>query len=174
VVDPPWPYGTVEKYDPLSNRSSTPYPEMSLDEIKAIQLPLAENSAVLLWTTSQFLPYSFDALVAWGLEYWFIITWVKTHFVFGRILRHQAEFVVVGRKGAPYYISQADKSDVITAPPGRNSEKPDAFYALVDALFSDALKLDYFARRQRQGWDTFGTLENEENQNNSNASGSVL
>ena len=135
---------------------------MSIEQIKAIQLPLSENSAVFLWTTTQFLPYAFEILNAWGLEYWFMITWVKTHFVLGRVLRHQAEFVVVGRRGSPNFMPQASKSDVIIAPPGEHSEKPDAFYDLVNALFPDALKLDYFARKKRDGWDVFGTLENEQ------------
>ncbi|MGC8605914.1 MAG: MT-A70 family methyltransferase, partial [Desulfomonilaceae bacterium] len=104
-------------------------------------------------------PDAFDVLKAWGLEYWFTITWVKTHFVLGRVLRHQAEFVVVGKRGAPHFVPQGDKSDVIIARPGAHSEKPDELYRLVEALFPEALKLDYFARRQRDGWDAFGTLE---------------
>ncbi len=136
VIDPPWQYESGE-YDPYANRAVPPYPSMSLDEIKAIRLPLADDAVVFLWTTSQFLPDAFDVLKAWGLEYWFTITWVKTHFVLGRVLRHQAEFVVVGRKGNPRFVPQADKSDVIFAAPGEHSEKPDELYRLVEALFPE-------------------------------------
>jgi len=45
VVDPPWAYGT--EYDPDGRRTASPYPEMSLDEIKAIQLPASDNC--VLW-----------------------------------------------------------------------------------------------------------------------------
>ncbi|MFP3214735.1 MAG: MT-A70 family methyltransferase [Nitrososphaeria archaeon] len=164
VIDPPWPYGTQDKYDPEGNRGVSPYPEMSLDEIKAIRLPLLDDAVVFLWTTSQFLPAAFDVLKAWGLEYWFIITWVKQRFGVGRILRHQAEYVLVAKKGNPRLEPQPDKGDVIFANAREHSEKPQEFYDLVSALCPDCIKLDYFARKRRPGWDAYGTLEGEANE----------
>ena len=60
VIDPPWPYGTG--YDPDGRRAASPYPEMSLNDIKAIQLPSADDCVLWLWTTHKFMRYSFDIL----------------------------------------------------------------------------------------------------------------
>ena len=42
VMDPPWAYGTG--YDSAGRRCANPYPEMTQNELKAIEIPASENS----------------------------------------------------------------------------------------------------------------------------------
>ena len=153
VVDPPWPYGT--EYDSEGRRAASPYPEMSLEEIKSIELPASDNCVLFLWTTHKFMRYSFDILDHWGFRDVAIITWVKDRIGLGTWLRSQSEFCIMAVKGKPI-VNLTNQSTVIYGPLREHSRKPDEFYAMVDSLCIGR-KLDYFAREKREGWEIFGT-----------------
>jgi N6-adenosine-specific RNA methylase IME4/ParB-like chromosome segregation protein Spo0J len=152
VVDPPWPYGT--KYDPEGRRAANPYPEMSLEQIKNIKLPAAENCILFLWTTHKFMRYSFDILDTWGFRDVAIITWVKDRMGLGTWLRSQSEFCIMAVKGKPM-VNLTNQTTVVYGPLREHSRKPDEFYQMVNELCIGR-KLDYFSREQRDGWFTFG------------------
>jgi N6-adenosine-specific RNA methylase IME4 len=38
----------------------------------------------------------------------------------------------------------------------RHSEKPEEFYAIIDAMYYHGRKLELFSRRPRPGWDVDG------------------
>ncbi len=61
VIDPPWPMKIIER-DVRPGQVGMHYPTMSIDEIKAIELPLAEQATVYLWSTQRFLPDAFEVL----------------------------------------------------------------------------------------------------------------
>lgn len=153
VVDPPWPYGT--KYDPDGRRAANPYPEMSLDEIKNIQMPSSDDCVMFLWTTHKFMRHSFDLLDAWGFRDVAIITWVKDRMGLGQWLRSQSEFCIMAVKGHPITIL-SNQTTVVNGPLKAHSQKPDEFYQMVDSLCVGR-KLDYFARDERSGWAVFGS-----------------
>lgn len=152
VIDPPWPYGT--KYDPNGRRAANPYPEMSLEQIKAIELPATENCVLWLWTTHKFLRYSFDILDGWGFRDVAILTWVKDRMGLGSWLRSQSEFCIMAVKGIPT-INLTNQTTVIHGPLREHSRKPDEFYEMVDGLCV-GYRLDYFSRERREGWSQFG------------------
>lgn len=152
VVDPPWPYGT--KYDPDGRRAANPYPEMSLEEIKAIKLPAAEDCILFLWTTHKFMRYSFEVLDKWGFREVAIITWVKDRIGLGSWLRSQSEFCIMAVKGSPK-VTLTNQSTVVYGLMREHSRKPDEFYKMVESLCTGR-KLDYFAREKREGWEVFG------------------
>lgn len=152
VVDPPWPYGT--DYDPDGRRAANPYPEMSLEEIKNIQLPASENCVLFLWTTHKFMRYTFDILDAWGFREVAIITWVKDRMGLGTWLRSRSEFCIMAIKGSPK-VNLTNQTTVIEGKLREHSRKPDEFYQMVDSLCIGR-KLDYFAREKRDGWEMFG------------------
>ena len=151
-IDPPWPYGT--DYDPATRRAANPYPEMSLEQIKAIELPAADDCVLWLWTTHKFMRHSFDLLDAWGFRDVAIVTWVKDRMGLGSWLRSQSEFCIMAVKGKPP-ICLTNQTTVIHGPLREHSRKPDEFYALVDQLCVGA-KLDYFSRQPREGWQQVG------------------
>jgi N6-adenosine-specific RNA methylase IME4 len=152
VVDPPWPYGT--KYDPYGRRAANPYPEMSLDEIKAIKLPAADDCVLWLWTTHKFMRYAFDIVDTWGFRDVAILTWVKDRIGLGSWLRSQTEFCIMAIKGSPM-INLSNQSTVIYGKLREHSRKPDEFYEMVNGLCIGR-KLDYFSREQREGWEQYG------------------
>lgn len=151
-IDPPWPYGTP--YDPNGRRAANPYPEMSLEEIQAIQLPAAPDCVLWLWTTHRFMRHSFQLLDAWGFRDVAILTWVKDRMGLGTWLRSQSEFCIMAVKGKPP-INLTNQTTVLHGPLREHSRKPDSFYEMVDALCVGA-KLDYFSRQPRAGWTQIG------------------
>jgi len=152
VIDPPWQYGT--DYDPDGRRSASPYPEMSLEDIKAIQLPNAEDCVLWLWTTHKFMRHSFEVLDSWRFRDVAILTWVKSRMGLGSWLRSQSEFCIMAVKGHPK-INLTNQTTVIYGEMREHSRKPDEFYKLVDSLCV-GYKIDWFSREKREGWDQYG------------------
>jgi ParB-like chromosome segregation protein Spo0J len=68
VVDPPWHYDRRPN-DP-SHRAANPYPSMSVEEIKALNVGgiATADSILWLWTTNTHLPESFGIIEQWGLR----------------------------------------------------------------------------------------------------------
>jgi len=157
VIDPPWPYGT--RYDPDNRRVGSPYPEMGIDELKEIDLPATEDCILWLWTTNAFMHEAYHLLDSWNFEPKTILTWVKDRMGVGHWLRGQTEHCILATKGDPE-IDLTNETTVLHAKNDGHSIKPDEFYEMVDGLCLGK-KLDYFSRREREGWDTYGTKENE-------------
>lgn len=152
VIDPPWQYGT--EYDPNGRRAANPYPEMSLEDIGAIDLPAASDCVLWLWTTHKFMRHSFGLLDKWGFRDVAILTWVKDRMGLGSWLRSQSEFCIMAVKGKPK-VDLTNQTTVLEAPMREHSRKPDEFYAMVDDL-CPGYKIDWFSREQRAGWAQFG------------------
>lgn len=157
-VDPPWPYeGESEKvttYDPNGRRVANPYPEMSIESIKSIELPVLDDSIVFLWTTHKFIKDAFDILQAWGFEYKATMVWDKEKIGMGAWLRMQCEFCLVGIKGKPYWENTSYR-DIIREPRREHSRKPDAFFEMVENI-TKGRRLEYFSREKRNNWEVFG------------------
>ena len=151
-VDPPWPYG--REYNPETSRVANPYPEMSIDEIKAIDLPFKEDAILFLWTTHMFLPYAFEIVKHWGFDYKATLVWDKQKIGMGAWFRMQCEFCIFAIKGKPNYYNTTER-DLISEARREHSRKPDAFFEMVDKICIGR-KLEYFSREQRNGWDVFG------------------
>ena len=156
-LDPPWPYGT--SYDPDGRRAANPYPEMSLEQIAAMQLPAALNCILFLWTTHKFMRHSFDLLDGWGFRDVAIITWEKNRIGLGTWLRSNSEFCIMAVKGSPQ-VDLTNQGTVIHGAQREHSRKPDEFYEMADGLCIGR-KLDYFSREPRNGWEQFGNDTNK-------------
>ncbi|MCH8999528.1 MAG: hypothetical protein IID48_14875 [Proteobacteria bacterium] len=154
VIDPPWPYDT--KYDPTHwlGRSACRYPDMSIAELEALELPADKNCVLWLWTTNGFMGEACDLLKAWGFQRKTILTWVKPRIGTGRWLRNRTEHCLLAVKGSPK-VSLTNQSTVLEAPAREHSRKPDEFYDLVDSLCVGRT-LDYFSREPRPGWAQLG------------------
>ena len=157
-VDPPWNYEgqnkNVTSYDSVGRRVANPYPEMSNEEIKKIDLPLMKDAVVFLWTTHKFLPVAFEILKEWGLEYKATLVWNKQKIGMGAWFRMQCEFCLVGIKGKPYW-NNTSYRDIINESRREHSRKPEFFYEMVNNI-TLGRKLDYFSREKRRGWSVYG------------------
>ena len=158
VADPPWRYDS--KLEGL--RGATNYPTMTLPELLTMPVGLwtEGNAHLYLWTTAAFMQDAHQIAKAWGFEVKNILTWVKgrnEHEVrmgVGFYYRHASEFVLFAVRGS-LSVWQHDQPDVFFAPRRGHSEKPDAFYDMVERM-SPGPYLDVFARKQRFNWDTWG------------------
>lgn len=156
-IDPPWPYrdgADDNDYDPKGNRAACPYPEMSLEEIGALELPVADDCVLWLWTTHKFMRHSFALLDRWGFQERAILTWCKDRMGLGRWLRSQSEFCIMATKGKPL-IDLTNQTTVLHGPMREHSRKPDEFYAMVESL-CPGRKIDWFSREKRPGWAQVG------------------
>lgn len=153
VVDPPWGYHG--SFDANGRRCANPYPEMTQAELKAIELPAAENCVLFLWTTHQFIWDAKELLDHWGFEYRCMLIWNKQQMGTGNLIRMQCEFCLIGLKGKPIFKDVHDVRDLIEESRREHSRKPEKFYQLVGKLCAGR-KLDYFSRAQREGWVAYG------------------
>jgi len=154
VADPPWKYDVREKDG--THRAANPYPSMSLEQIKNITIPAAEDAILWLWTTNAHIEHSFAVCRAWGFEPKTVLTWVKTRMGLGDWLRGQTEHCILAAKGKPV-VTLTNQTTSLTAAPSDHSSKPDEFYELVESLCPDSRRLELFSRRARDGWFCSGS-----------------
>lgn len=177
VADPPWPYGapgrfgvtlehrpnrdkTAHSHDPI--HAASRYSVMSIEAIKAMRFDVADDAHLYLWTTNSFMAEAHEVMEAWGFEQKTILTWVKMKsdgtpsMKMGYYFREATEHVLFGVRGRLRLQSDVALPTAYLWPrTPRHSEKPDAFYDLVEQA-SPGPYLDVFARRLRLGWDAIG------------------
>jgi len=161
-ADPAWPW---ETWTPTGRTIERHYSTMTPAAIA--QLPVAalaaDDCALLLWCTGPHLAIGTHLAVieAWGFRPSTIgFTWVKTNrdgspaTGLGYYTRSNAEVCLIAIKGKPLRLA-ADVHQVIIAPVGEHSAKPDETYRRIERLFGGPY-LELFARRPRDGWTTWG------------------
>ena len=148
VVDPPWP------------QSKVPYPTMTLEEIQAKPLPMAEDCHVFLWTIQPFLHEAFHVLEAWSLTYACMHVWHKSE---GRqpvnYPQYNCEFILYARKGSPVFLETKNFPTCFKAPCGEHSAKPEVFYDVLRRV-TGGRRLDMYGRRPIKGFKTWGNEAN--------------
>ena len=155
VVDPPWRFNKTRPDDD-TQRGQTPYPTMAEAEISAIKIPAADNCILWLWVTNAHLVTgeASRVLYAWGFEPKTLLTWRKNRVGVGDWLRGVTEHAILATKGHPVMMGPIP-STYFEADVGEHSEKPQAFYDLVEA-HCPGTKVELFARKPRDGWAQFG------------------
>lgn len=177
-ADPPWRYrkdGVDRRGLPGIKRwAEQNYLTMSNAAIRDLPVRewVAPDAHCYLWVTS---PRMYgergdrsvnpaDILEAWGFEYVSTLVWVKAGAPgMGNYFRIDAEYVLFGVRGRCPIPRHLRRSSVFHAPKGRHSEKPEAFYRIVEDV-SPSPRLEMFARRRREGWDSWGNEVPDETQ----------
>ena len=162
VADPPWriemgPTLTLKRVKPALE-----YPTMTQQELLGMPIGLwgTEKAHLYLWTTNSMVPYAYELAAAWGFKPSTLITWIKRRdrndgwMGLGRYYRSTTEHVLFAVRGG-LDILHKDQPNFFFAARGAHSEKPAAFYDMVQHM-SPGPYLDVFARKQRFGWDTWG------------------
>lgn len=153
-ADPPWSYynggvpnGGVDHH----------YDTMDLDDIKALDVPAADDAVLYLWATVTHAKEAMEVLDAWGFEYKTQAVWDKDTLGVGYWFRGQHELLYVGVKGD---VSPPDpnarRASVFTESPGAHSEKPAKVRTHIERAHPDARKLEMFARDGKVGWELWG------------------
>lgn len=174
VVDPPWAYRTKTGITTrTSHRTACAeghYSTMTNAEILALPVAdLADDDAFLfLWVTNPKIfgdrrrgreapgPGACDILEAWGFRYQTLITWDKQGALgLGFYFRGMTEHVLFGTRGKARIPTKRRQRNIFKAQKRRHSQKPDAFFGIVEAA-CDGPYLELFARQRRPGWDAWG------------------
>lgn len=168
LADPPWGYhGLQDKWGAAAKFYETS-PDESLLAFPMRRL-MKRRSVLFLWATSPRLDFAMKCIKAWGLHYRGVaFVWVKTRKdgrpvgaqgVRPSIVKPTAEYVLAASpvaKGRPAPIADEGVENVVLAPRGAHSEKPDDVAARIERLYPDAGRLELFARKPRAGWTAWG------------------
>ena len=169
VADPPWPQkggGPLtgrEGFGDTAGSLPMPYRTMTIDEIRRLVIPAANDSHLYLWTTSGFLRDAFSVLQVWGFRYSTTLVWAKAPIGagLGGAYGIATEFVLFARRGNAAPRQRVGRNWFDWKRPydergkPRHSAKPPEFYAMVEQV-SPGPYLEMFARDFRLGWDSWG------------------
>jgi N6-adenosine-specific RNA methylase IME4 len=156
VIDPPWPMGKSARIETPEQGSTLDYPTMSLEQIAALPIEehAAEDSHLYLWVTQRFVPAGLDLIERWGFKYHCLLTWLKPGGFAPFSWMFNTEHVVFAYRGR-FELRELGLNIGFQAPRGDHSEKPAAFYDMVErASFEPWVEL--FARRGRANWTVWG------------------
>ena len=160
VADCPWRFRDAL---PGSGRGAVKhYKTMTVDELCQLQLPPIDKSAVLLfWRVAAMQQEALTVIRSWGFTPKAELVWVKQTvkgnglaFGMGHYVRACHETCIVAIRGS-IKVAQRNQRSVFFAPRGQHSEKPNAFFEIVERLFPTP-RLELFGRQARPGWDVLG------------------
>lgn len=160
VADPPWwprlHRNTVGRREgPYRAGPQRYYPLMEVAQIEALSPPVAKQAHLWIWVLNQHLDWGYRVARAWGFEPQQTLTWCKPGYGTGQF-QCNTEQVLVCRRGSPAGNPFGKTGGTwFEWPRGRHSEKPGAFYDLVERV-SPGPRLEMYARTPRLGWSVWG------------------
>lgn len=158
IIDPPWPIDKILR-TARPKQFDYDYPTMTIDEIKAIKLPVDITGChIYLWTTQKFLPVAFEIFKAWNVNYECLITWIKNVGFTPYSFMYSTEFCLFGRIGNLPLLKLGQRLDIY-AKVREHSRKPDEFYELIKEV-SPEPRTDYFSREPQEGFEQYGNETN--------------
>jgi N6-adenosine-specific RNA methylase IME4 len=158
-ADPPWRFEPYSRDTGMDRAADNHYPTMTLDDIKVLPIPAADDAVLFMWATVPMLGAAMAVMVAWGFAYRTNFVWVKDKIGTGYWNRNQHEHLLVGVRGNVPAPAPGDQvPSVITAPRGAHSVKPAVVRKMIDAIFPTLPRLEMFARGDSilPGWDVWG------------------
>lgn len=152
-ADPPWAYDFTES---PSRAIENHYPVMTLEDIKALDVPAAEDAVLFLWSTPPKLAEAAEVMAAWKFRYRTCLVWVKPSIALGKWARQRHELLLIGTRGGfPAPLKPAPDS-VYEEPRAGHSVKPERFRELIEAMCPGQPYCELFARGGRPGWAAWG------------------
>jgi N6-adenosine-specific RNA methylase IME4 len=162
-IDPPWQEMAADCDSWLNKSADNHYPTMTVDELAAITPPAAPDCVLFLWTFTSQLDAAVDLIRRWGFTYKASCVWDKGNadgtgrMGIGQWFRYEHELLLVATRGdIPAPAPGTQSRSVIRATRGRHSEKPEAVAAMIAEYYPSLPKLEMFARKPRNGWDSWG------------------
>lgn len=176
LADPEWRFETWGEGG-MDRAADNHYPTSPTEAIMARPVGnlAADDCVLFLWATAPMLPDALEVMAAWGFQYKSQVIWRKAAIIgvdlaaggsfetttlvlgTGYWFRNAHEILLVGARGNVPAPAMGDQfPSIIDASPGRHSEKPEAFHALIEAYFPHLPKIELNARAARPGWDCWG------------------
>lgn len=161
-ADPPWSYGNSGVIgDDNYGRAARHYPSMTIEELRAmgpaVRAMVEDDAVLFLWVTSPLLEECFPVIHAWGFRYKTSFVWDKVRHNFGHYNSVRHELLLVCTRGSctpdtpTLYdsVQTIERSEV-------HSQKPEAFRAIIDALYTHGRRIELFSRAAAAGWEAWG------------------
>lgn len=172
AIDPPWKFG--DALPGASRGASKNYACMTPDAIArylAMSMPPADNAVMFMWRVSSMQREALDIIEALSFTQKSELVWRKLtnpktnpppcatcqrpheteHFGMGRYTRQSHETCLIAVRGRAFPTFKGQRS-TFAAPIGAHSQKPDRFYRIVERMYPDSAKHEFFARVVRPGW----------------------
>ena len=163
-ADPPWQYN--DKGNAGKRGASHKYSTMELAEL--ILLPVekiaSKNCLLAMWHVGPMPLEALAVMKAWGFRLSTMkgFTWHKLNkksgtdfFGMGHKTRGNTEDCLFAVRGKPK-IKNHSISQIIHAPVGRHSEKPEEARIRLEKLMGKVPRIELFAREKHVGWHVFG------------------
>ena len=156
-ADPAWSYGDKQNTKTLGGAIKH-YGTMSTKDICALPIKeITEDNAVLfLWVTSPLLPDSLDVIKAWGFKYKTSFVWDKIKHNMGHYNSVRHELLLVATKGSCTPQVRKLFDSVVSEERTEHSKKPEFFREVIDTIYPSGKRIELFARRPVEGWETYG------------------
>jgi N6-adenosine-specific RNA methylase IME4 len=151
-ADPPWKFEPYSADTGMDRAADNHYPTMDLAAIKALPVPAAGDCVLFLWATTPMLLAALEVMSTWGFTYKSAIAWIKDKAGTGYWTRNLVELLLIGTRGdVPAPAPGEQPPQVVEAPRGRHSEKPEIFAEIIEKLYPHVPKLEMFAPRAPVG-----------------------
>ncbi|MCK5642857.1 MAG: DNA methyltransferase [Gammaproteobacteria bacterium] len=165
-TDPPWRQkrGGFRKSRPNQDRDLD-YQTMSIEDIFEIQSDVlsnyvTKNHTVFMWAIDKFLPEIELNMKNLGYKLHARIIWNKLNGIAPAFtIRYSHEYLLwfYKDKMIPIATEQRGKwTTVLTEKSTKHSKKPEVAYEFIESLYPTQLKIEMYARNNRDGWDTWG------------------
>ena len=158
LADPAWEYDFSRS---PTRDISNQYLPSTLEDMKRLKIPAAEDCILFMWATSPKIPEGIGLMQAWGFEYKTCMVWVKDKIGMGYYARQKHELLFIGGRGNLQLPDDNKKPEsVFFADRAEHSEKPKIAYEIIESMFPEYKRLEMFARSKQNGWDSWGDEAN--------------
>ena len=173
-ADPPWDYGGKMQFDKTSTRADDmdwsrsifissanfKYPTLRLAELKRIPLVeiAADDCLLFMWVTNPHLAQGIELASAWGFEYRTVAyVWDKMVHNPGKYTMSYCELCLVFKRGRiPSPRGSRNEKQLVRVPRGDHSVKPEDVRSSIQRMFPTQRRIELFARKKVEGWDSWG------------------
>jgi len=160
VVDAPWK--PSDKLPGPGRGASKHYQTLTVEDIARFPLPPTVHDSVLFfWRLASMVDEALHVVRCWGYQPKSELIWEKLtkhgkrHMGMGRYVRNEHEVCIIAVRGKAKPLVH-DQRSIFAAPIGQHSEKPDAFYEIVERMYPQSRRFELFSRRHRAGWIQYG------------------
>jgi N6-adenosine-specific RNA methylase IME4/ParB-like chromosome segregation protein Spo0J len=155
-ADPPWQFETWSE-NGMDRSADNHYDTMSTASIQEMSVPSTDNAVLYLWATVPMLPAALKVMESWGFTYRSQFVWVKDRMGTGYWNRNRHELLLIGVKGNMPAPDPENRTDsVFSDPVAEHSVKPDSVREMIAEAFPSLPKIELFARKTADGWDSHG------------------
>ena len=173
-ADPPWDYGGKTQYDKTVIKSENKgfhkniflsaaefkYPTVKLKQLKLLDVKsiTANDSILFMWATAPHMKNAIELGEAWGFEYKTVaFVWDKLVHNPSHYTLSQTEYVLAFKHGKfPQPRGARNVRQLVQVHRGKHSEKPFEVMDRITKMFPNQSKIELFARRKNEGWESWG------------------